>query len=207
MSGGSTAWTKNAVPISATGSTDTGGSGIASYQYRTLLEPGSTWSSAATGSVATISATGKTDVQFRAVDKAGNVSAWVPATPDPTATAWVDKLAPSVPTVSGGSQVWQKLASVLVTASGSTDADSGGVVYEYRVQTPTVTFANAAITSGNSVAVTGEGKNQVQFRSADAVGNSSAWSAAADVWLDRTAPAVTALPPLGVRMEQSPLRL
>ena len=191
VSGGSAAWTNSAVPISATGSTDTGGSGIASYQYRTLLEPGSTWSSAATGSVAAISATGKTDVQFRAVDKAGNVSAWVPATPDPTATAWVDKLAPSVPTVSGGSQVWQKLASVLVTASGSTDADSGGVVYEYRVQTPTVTFANAAITSGNSVAVTGEGKNQVQFRSADAVGNFSAWSAAADVWLDRIAPAVT----------------
>ena len=198
VSGGSTAWTKNAVPISATGATDTGGSGIASYQYHTLLEPGSTWSSAATGNVATISATGKTDVQFRAVDKAGNVSAWVPAAGDPTATAWVDKLAPSVPTVSGGSQVWQKPASVLVTASGSSDADSGGVVYEYRVQTqnPLVTFANATITSGNSWAVAGEGKNQVQFRSVDAVGNSSAWSAAADVWLDRTSPSIgiTALP-------------
>ncbi len=177
VSGGSAAWTTSAVPISATGSTDTGGSGIASYQYHTLLEPGSTWSSAATGNVATVSTTGKTDVQFRAVDKAGNASAWVPAAGDPTATAWVDKVAPSVPTVSGGSQTWQKLASVLVTASGSTDADSGGVVYEYRVQTPTVTFANAPITSGNSYGSGRRGQEPGEFRSLDVLGNRSAWSA------------------------------
>ena len=72
VSGGSPVWTTPAVTIKASGSTDIGGTGVGSYQYRASVEGGSDWSAVASGSSLTVSTTGTTWVQFRAVDKAGN---------------------------------------------------------------------------------------------------------------------------------------
>ena len=61
---------------------------------------GGRWSATASGSSLTVSTTGTTWVQFRAVDKAGNASAWALAVPDdPSATANIDKVLPTVPPV------------------------------------------------------------------------------------------------------------
>ncbi|HKV68340.1 MAG TPA: hypothetical protein VJN72_09640, partial [Gaiellales bacterium] len=89
VSGGSGTWSAVPVTISATAATDTGGSGIASYQHRSSVDGGVSFGAVAAGASDTGSADGTTFVQFRALDKAGNASAWAPASPDPTATAMV----------------------------------------------------------------------------------------------------------------------
>jgi hypothetical protein len=85
IGGGTGAWTNAAVTLSASAATDTGGSGIASYQHRSSADGGVGWTAAASGATAKVTADGTTWVQFRALDKAGNVSSWAPATPDPSA--------------------------------------------------------------------------------------------------------------------------
>ena len=58
-------------------------------------------------------------MRFHAVDNAGNTSGWIGD------LARIDRTPPTDPTVAGGSAVWQSVASVTVSASGSTDALSG----------------------------------------------------------------------------------
>ena len=50
-------------------------------------------------------------MQFRAVDGAGNVSAWVPAAAGATNTVKLDRGAPTNPTVSGATGLWSNAAS------------------------------------------------------------------------------------------------
>ena len=85
-----------------------------------------------------ISAEGTTLVQFRSVDAAGNVSAWTPATPDATDTVKLDRTAPSLPTISGGTGGSCTAGPVTLTASGSVDAASGFNHYESMVNTGSV---------------------------------------------------------------------
>src|SRR5262249_35678000 len=81
VSGGS-GWTNaGSVTVTGSGSTDSPGSGVASYQYRTSADGGATWSAATTGTTTAITATGTTLVQFRATDASGLRSAWAPASP------------------------------------------------------------------------------------------------------------------------------
>ena len=77
VSGGSAAWTAGPVTITGSGSTDPGGA-IARYEHRTSPD-GSTWSPAAAGGSLAVISPGQTFVQVRAVDTAGNASAWAPA--------------------------------------------------------------------------------------------------------------------------------
>src|SRR5205823_14015084 len=80
VSGGSTSWsTAVSRTISASGSTDAV-SGVNHYDYRTSTNGGTTWTGTTSGAAEVISAEGTTIVQFRAVDGAGNTSAWVPST-------------------------------------------------------------------------------------------------------------------------------
>ena len=72
VNGGSLSWaTAASVSVTASGATDSPGSGIASYQYHTSVDGGTTWGAPGTGSTVAISAQGETIVQFRAVDAAG----------------------------------------------------------------------------------------------------------------------------------------
>ena len=73
--GGSLAWkTTSSTVVTAAGATDIPGSGIASYQYRTSADGGTTWNAPITGTSANITAQGQTLLQFRAVDASGTVS-------------------------------------------------------------------------------------------------------------------------------------
>ena len=101
MSGGAGSWQSVAsVTITGGGSTDAL-SGIDHYQHRTSSDAGNTWSSAANGSSVTISSEADSQVEFRAVDGAGNAGGWTAV--GASAMARIDRTAPTVPAVSGGS--------------------------------------------------------------------------------------------------------
>ena len=182
--------------LTAAGSTDTGGSGLAGYQYREQYDQASTWSGATDGSQATVSVEGLTIVQFRTVDNAGNVSAWEPQAAYPGNIVEIDRTPPSDPTVSGGSLSWSTAASVTVSASGSNEGlnvyTAGVTGYQYRTSTDGGQTWSAA-SSGSSVAITAQGTTDVQFRGVDGAGNVSNWAPAGPnatdtVMLDRGAP-------------------
>ena len=77
MTGGSLTCVSTRIKIRASGSTDSG-SGFSRYQYHYSTN-GGTFGSTISGSTASFSSKGTYVVQFQAVDKAGNVSAWAPA--------------------------------------------------------------------------------------------------------------------------------
>src|SRR5262249_44495593 len=128
VTGGSLSWQNVAsVAVSAAGSTDAGGSGLAGYEVRTSTDGGATWSTAAAGSSYTTSAEGETLVEIHSIDGAGNTSAWTPSSLSAAATIRIDRTAPTAPTVSGGSLSWQSAPTVAVTATGATDSPGSGV--------------------------------------------------------------------------------
>jgi len=198
VSGGSASWQSVAsVTVTGSGAIDTGGSTLSGYQYRTSTDGGTTWGTATSGASLAVTAEGQTLVQIRAVDVAGNASAWTPAHsggPTAAATVRIDRTAPSAPTVSGGSLSWQSAASVTVTAASSTDAGGSALSgYQYRTSTDAGVTWSATPVTASSLAVTAEGETLVQFRSTDGAGNASAWTPASSgasntVRLDRTGP-------------------
>jgi hypothetical protein len=172
LSGGSLAWrTPVSASINAAGSTD-GSSGLAGYQWRSSTD-GAPWSGVSAGAVATIKAQGETYVQFRSIDRAGNVSAWTPATPGAGNTARIDRTPPTVATVSGGSLTCTTKRTI--TGSGASDSGSGVNHYEYRISTDNGVSYGAPAT-GASVALTVAGSYVVQFRAVDGVGLAAAWA-------------------------------
>ena len=194
VTGGSLTWQSVAsVTVSSAGSSDSGGSSLSGYEYRTSTDGGTTWGTAASGPLVVVSAQGETLLQFRSLDGAGNTSAWTPASATAGSTVRLDRTAPAAPTVTGGSLSWQSVASVTVTGAGSTDAGGSALSgYEYRTSTDGGTTWSTA-TGGASTAVTAEGETLVQLRALDGAGNTSAWTpasatAGSTVRLDRTAP-------------------
>jgi hypothetical protein len=187
VAGGSADWQTSApVGIAASGSTDAGGSGLAQYEYRTSLNGGA-WSAATAGASVNVAAEGTTQVQFRSVDGAGNVSAWTPGAPTAGSTVKLDLAAPTSPTVSGGSASWQKVASIVLIAAGSADAASGVTRYEYEQSTDGGATWSPVPTPGASVTISTEGETLVRFRAVDGVGRVSGW-VQATARVDRTAP-------------------
>ena len=173
------------------GSTDSPGSGVTGYQYRTSTDGGSSWSPATDGSSVNISAEGETLVQFRAKDTLGHFSSWAPSSPIAGSTVRIDGTPPTVPTVSGGSASWHTTSPWTVSAS-STDPNGSGVAgYEYQTSPDNSTWSSA--TAGNSVDISTQGTTYVQFRAIDNSGNASAWSSSATVKLDSVAPSVPTL--------------
>ena len=177
-------WSNGPETVTATASDTTGGSGVDHLEYRIANGAGSTYTAAQTGRQVTISGEGVTQVRFRAVDRAGNVSGWSAA-----GVVQIDTTVPGVPSVSAStdSWSWSNAASQTITAQSS---GSGGspVHLEYRT---TDTFAAVPAGSGQTgsqVTISREGITQVQFRAVDAAGNASAWTSPAIVALDRTAP-------------------
>ena len=194
VAGGSLSWTNVAsVTVTGSGSTDSPGSGVTGYQYRTSTNAGTTWSAAVTGTSIGITAAGTTLVQFRATDGSGQTSAWAPATATAGSTVHIDRTLPTAATVTGGSPTWRNAASTTISAGGSTDAGGAGLSgYQYRTSTNGGTSWSAAAT-GAAPAITAEGETLVQYRSIDGAGNVSAWTpstggAGNTVRLDRSAP-------------------
>ena len=172
--------------VSASGSTDNG-SGVDHYEYRESTDGGATWSTPATGVADLVSAEGQTLVAFRALDGAGNASAWIQR------TVAIDRTEPTAPTsVAGGSATWQNAVSVMVSASGASDAGSGLAGYEYRTSTDNgATWSTPS--SGADASISSEGETLVEFRAVDGAGNVSDWTpippdTAGTVRIDRTAP-------------------
>jgi hypothetical protein len=184
---GGTSWsTAASVLVSASGSTDTPGSGVNSYQHETSADGGATWSAATAGASVSVSAEGTTLVRFQALDVAGHASTWAQT------SVQLDRTAPSAPTVAGGSLTWANAASRTVTASASTDAGSGLAGYQHRTSTDGGATWSAPV-AGGSLNVPAEGQTLVEYQSIDNVGNVSAWTPVptvigGTVRLDRTAP-------------------
>src|SRR5262245_5499223 len=105
VTGGSATWTDTAPTLTASGGTDAG-SGLRGYEYRASTDGGVTWTPPVLENPAKITVPGTDTVQFRSVDRAGNVSAWAPAVSGPANTVMLDVAAPAVPVVSGGSASW-----------------------------------------------------------------------------------------------------
>ncbi|MDT4946556.1 MAG: large repetitive protein [Pseudonocardiales bacterium] len=195
VTGGSLSWQPVAsVDVTASGSTDAGGSALASYAYRTSTDNGQTWSGPTSGAVATISAEGTTLVQFQSIDGAGNPSAWAPATATANSTVRLDRTPPTLSSVSGGSLAWKNVPSVTITAGTAADGGGSGFAHdEYRTSTDGGATWSVTPTTGSSATISSEGETLVQFRSVDNATNVSAWTpasptAASTVRIDRTAP-------------------
>ena len=176
VSGGSATW-RNApsASITAAGASDAL-SGLSGYEWR-VSTGGGPWSAPAAGAVATVRAQGVTSVQFRSVDKAGNVSGWSPAGHPVESMVRLDRTPPTPPTVIGGSLSWQDAASLTIDGAASTDARSGVDHYEYRESVDGGTTWSSP-QSGSEDTVTREGQTIVQFRAVDAAGNDGAWTPA-----------------------------
>ena len=199
VSGGSLTWKLGPTLFTASGSTDSGGSGLGPYQYQTSTDNGTTWSAIA-NAPASIAANGTTTtiVQMRATDNAGNFSAWTSAVSSAANTAKLDNAGPTTPMVTGGASTWAT-APVTFTASGSTDAGSGFNHYEY--ETSTDSGANwSAPATGTSKTISGDGTTWITFRAVDALGNKGPWStdpltgtapASSIARIDHTVPTIT----------------
>jgi large repetitive protein len=189
LAGGTwSSWSNAAsVNVTASGSTDSPGSGVAHYQYQTQLN--GTTSPVQSGSSVTVAGEGKTTVTFWAVDVSGLVSNPV------SVQVWLDRTAPAPPTtVSGGSaSVWQSVPSVSFSASGATDPGGSGVAgYQYQTSPDGSTWSTPG--AGGTLAITGEGKTFVRFRAVDVAGNPSSWvQAGSPAMIDRTAPTAPVL--------------
>ena len=189
ISGGSLEWQNAAsVIVSADGAIDSGGSGFAGYRYRTSSDGGVTWSSPSPGSAVEVSADGETLVEFQGLDAAGNASDWQPTVAGAANTVRIDRTLPTTPTVTGGSSVWQSVASVTLTADGSVDGTGGSGIdhYEYRESTDGGDTWSAPVV-GLSDTVSAEGETLVAFRAVDVANLTSAWMTST-VRIDRTAP-------------------
>jgi hypothetical protein len=194
VTGGSTAW-QNTASITAGGSSDPL-SGFANYDYRESTDGGATWDSPVSAPSDRVSAEGRTLVQFRAVDAAGNASAWAPTSSGAANTVKIDRTAPTAPTVAGGTATWTNAASVAITGSGSSDAGSG--VTGYQVRTSTNGTIWSAAQSGAGATISTAGRTYVQVRALDAAGFASAWAPASPssdstARIDRTRPGAPAV--------------
>ena len=176
--GGNADWTASTAVVVTHGTAvdPAPASGIASYRSQSSIDGGMTWSSGPADDV-TVTAEGETLVQFAAVDRAGNVSAW-----SDSAVVRLDRTAPDTPAISGAPDGWTNAAEVELSVSGSETIEL------QRSTDGGATWAEAG--SGGRVEVADQGETLVRARACDEAGNCSAWSQPALVRIDRTAPAV-----------------
>ncbi len=183
VSGGNGAGWSAAASLTVTAAGSTDALSPIHYEYHSLLNGGS-YGSVTAGPSLAVSAIGVTEVQFRAVDAAGNVSAW--STVDDNSTVQLDHTAPTTPSVTGGGASWTNTSPIALAASGSTDTPSGIARYEYDVMVGVGVWAGSV--TGSSVSVTTNGDRTYRFRTVDRAGNTSAWSSLVQARLDLTAP-------------------
>lgn len=194
VAGGTSAWSQNSVMITACCSTDLYGAPAPSYQYR-VIDNGVP-SGVSNGASITISDSGTSFAQFRAIDTFGDTSAWAPTYASGADAAQIDTAAPPTPRVSGGSGSWLNVASETIRACCDTDNASGIDHYEYRTSTDGgITWTLP--TTGTAVTVTTSGETLVQFRAVDRAGNVSSWAPASVPSNGSTVRIDRSLPPSG----------
>jgi hypothetical protein len=129
-----------------------------------------------TGATATVEADGEHTLETRAVDAAGNTSAWR------SETLRVDLTAPRNNTPAASS-AWRKTAFT-TTVAGS-DGDGSGVDrVEWRLG------STGTVKTTSAVRITAEGTHTLQTRVVDEVGRASAWRSDT-IRIDGTAPALS----------------
>ena len=188
--GNSSAWTNRTLwwgNFSATD--DSGGSGIDHYEY----------SSGCTGTLSgtlsssyTYSTTRNSTFCIRAVDKAGNTSAW-----SSTYYFRIDKAAPGVPTstirydsasgtVRGNTTAWTNRTLWWGSFSGTDTGGSGVARYEYS------TGCSGSVSGTLSSSHTYASNTNYTFciRTVDNAGNTSGWSSPFYIRVDKSAPGV-----------------
>lgn len=184
VAGVPTGWSRGAV-LTAADSVDTGGSGLRGHQWRTH-GASTAWSPAQAGGTVRLLTSGTRWVEFRGVDRAGNVSAWS-AQAAGGVEVRIDTAAPTL-APSGGSEAWT--SGPVTVVSGASDPVSGVASVEYETSTDGGASWSAPV-PGGSVVVSADGSTLVRFQATDVAGNVSGWSvpdAAATADIDTVAP-------------------
>lgn len=188
VSGGSATWTTGSRTITASSATvgsffGGGTDSIDHYEHRTLSD--GAVSSITSGNSVTVSTSGTTFAQFRAVDPYGNTSDWYPSVAEPAGEARIDTTAPNPPVVAGGLPT-AVVGPVTVSAYGSSDPGDGSGLsvdgnglpsFQYRTSTDNgATWSSAATATKEQLTISTTGTTLVQFRSVDNAGNTSSWA-------------------------------
>ena len=125
------------------------------------------------------------NVRFRAVDHAGNVSAWTS-----NQHIHMDTTTPTTPSITGGSNVWTN-TSRTISISTASSATSGIARYEYYVSNSSNGQSGGSWISGSSVTVSDEGTWYVYFRAISNASNVSGVSSYQVVKIDKTKPSIS----------------
>ena len=164
-------WTSGDVRVTIGGSTAL--SGIQKYQYK--IGQNGAWIDYDPNNPPTVTASGVTEVYAKAISNVGLESA------EASATAKIDKAAPSTPTISLNPSGWSNV-NVTITIAGSTAA-SGIQRYQYKIGDGAWIDYNP----NSKPVVANEGNTIVYAKAISNVGLQSA-EASATAQIDRTAP-------------------
>lgn len=160
-------------------------SGINRYQYRTrhAVDPAASgtegwsgWIAWANGASVDVDTEGHTEVQFRAVDNAGNVGAV-----GNTQTARIDRTGPVITDTATGNPAadWDRGVPTTVTSGEAYDNAGGSGVASYQYQfVGNGNFSNPELTIHSSADGAAEllpGRWFIRFRAIDNVGNIGPW--------------------------------
>ncbi len=146
-------------------------SGVQKTQYK--IGPGGSWTDYS--EPFSISSEGMTEVYARTIDNASNVS------PEATATAKVDKSAPTEPKITLSESDWTNKEVTFTLTSGK-DNESGIAKSQYKLGA-----TGAWVDYTDEVTISTEGKTEIYARSIDNVGNASS-EATAKALIDKTPP-------------------
>ncbi len=164
--------------------TDTGGSGVASYQCRIDSSEASAWSACASPKQYSSLADGSHTFEVRAIDAAGNADG------SPASFTWtVDTTAPDTQIDSHPAGL-SNSAAAQFAFSGTDGSGSGVASYECR-RDSTEASAWSPCASPQSYASLPDGAHTFQVRAIDAAGNTDASPATFNWTIDTTAPTAT----------------
>lgn len=199
VSGAMMSWGNDASRNVNATSTDVHGSGVAHIEYRFAFDAAAQqghFGPVETGAHVVVTHEGFAIYEFRAVDKAGNHSAWVDA------DFGLDWHAPTAPGVRSDDTLdaWTN-QDVTVAGFGADDTHgnvmtsggSGGqLAYQYRISA-SAGESWSQPQDGDTHAFTQDGDYLIEFRATDEAANTGDWSVAAHVKVDKTvtAPTVT----------------
>ncbi|KKP69179.1 MAG: Cable pili-associated 22 kDa adhesin protein [Candidatus Moranbacteria bacterium GW2011_GWE1_35_17] len=153
----------------------------------------------------TVPAEGTYGVQIRAVDKAGNKSAWFGGVQgrDNSCKYTADWTKPTVPTINGFKNPNLSCGAITniknITVDWSDSSDNFGVVgYDYHINYPLVNSSNrgdwnTSFTASQYSGSLNEGIHNIEVRAKDAAGNVSSWSNICSITYDSIVPAAPTL--------------
>ncbi|NHN34881.1 OmpL47-type beta-barrel domain-containing protein [Paenibacillus agricola] len=174
-----TAWTNTAsVSVNVTGGTD-GASGVNRTEYS--LSGATTLGWTTYGGAFNITNAGITTITVRSIDTVGNTSS------SGTATVSIDRIEPTVPTVTPAVTAWTNASAVSVSASGGTDTASGVNRIEYSLSGATTLGWTAYSGAFNIIT---EGQTSISVRTVDNAANESP-PVLSTVKIDRTFPTIS----------------